>query len=93
LTTVNIEALRRVRTKLSTEARDRLRIHTYDEVVRFNITIVDEDTCVVQPYMPGARGVESPTLIMERQDVGVGLFDTFEQVLVATWERSTEIGQ
>lgn len=93
LTTVNIKALQRVRAKLSAEARDRLEIHTYDEVVRFNITIVDDDTCVVQPYMPGARGVESPTLIMERQEVGVGLFDTFEQVFATTWERSTEIGQ
>lgn len=93
LTTVNIEALRRVRTKLSTEARARLKIHVYDEVIRFNITIIDNDTCIVQPYMPGARGVESPTLIMEKQDVNTGLFDTFEQVFTATWERSTEADQ
>lgn len=91
LTTVNIDTLRRVRAKLSGEAKDRLRIHTYDEVLRFNITIIDDDTCIVQPYMPGARGVESPTLIMERQTVGVGLFDTFEQVFTSTWERSTEV--
>jgi hypothetical protein len=93
LTTVNIEALRRVRTKLSPEAKPNLKIHTYDEVVRFNITIIDDDTCVVQPYMPDARGVESPTLVMEKQAVGVGLFDTFEQVFTSMWERSTEVAQ
>lgn len=91
LTTVNIDTLRRVRAKLSDEARGRLKIHTYDEVLRFNITIIDDDTCIVQPYMPDARGVESPTLIMERQAVGVGLFDTFEQVFTTTWKRSTEV--
>jgi hypothetical protein len=93
LTTVNIEALRRMRSKLSADARNNLMIRTYDEVLRFNITIIDDETCIVQPYMPGARGVESPTLVMERQDVGVGLFDTFEQVFTATWERSREVDQ
>jgi hypothetical protein len=93
LTTVNIEAMRRVRTKLSPEARANLKIHTYDEVVRFNITIIDDETCVVQPYMPDARGVESPTLVMERQPTGVGLFDTFEQVFTSMWDRSTEVAQ
>ncbi len=93
LTTVNIEALRRVRAKLSPAARDNLKIHVYDEVPRFNITIIDDETCIAQPYMPDARGVESPTLVMERQDVGVGLFDTFEQVFTSTWERSREVDQ
>lgn len=91
LTTVNIESMRRVRAKLSAEARTNLVIRTYDEVVRFNITLVDDVTCVVQPYMPDARGVESPTLVMERQEVGVGLFDTFEQVYLSLWERSKEV--
>ncbi|HEX5403525.1 MAG TPA: DUF5919 domain-containing protein [Pseudonocardiaceae bacterium] len=91
LTTVNIESMRRVRSKLSAEAQGNLVIRTYDEVVRFNITIIDDDTCVVQPYMPGARGMESPTLVMERQETGVGLFDTFEQVFTTLWERSKEV--
>jgi uncharacterized protein DUF5919 len=93
LTTINIEALRRVRAKLSAESRDHLKIHVYDEVVRFNITIIDDDMCIVQPYMPDARGVESPTLIMEKQDISRGLFDTFEQVFTSTWERSREVDQ
>ena len=57
---MNIQALRSVRAKLSPEARDNLRIRTYDETVRFNITLIDERTCIVQPYLPDARGVESP---------------------------------
>lgn len=92
LTTVNIESMRRVRAKLSDEARANLAIRTYDEVVRFNVTIIDDTTCVAQPYMPGARGVESPTFVMERQDVGGGLFETFEQVFTTLWDQSKEVG-
>jgi Domain of unknown function (DUF5919) len=93
LTTVNIEALRRIRTKLSTDAKDNLKIRTYDETVRFNITIIDDETCIVQPYMPDARGVESPTLVMEKQAAEAGLFDTFEQVFTSMWDRATEVTQ
>lgn len=90
LTALNIQILtQRVRDKLSDEARDRLRIAVYDETVRFNITIAD-DTCVVQPYLPDARGVDSPTLVLCRDLVPAGgLFSVFEQVFTSLWERST----
>ena len=90
LTDLNIKALLRVRGKLPPEARDNLVIRTYDETVRFNITIINEDTCIVQPYLPDARGVESPTLVMEKQE-GIGLFDTFAQVMTSIWDRSTAV--
>jgi hypothetical protein len=76
---------------LSTEARENLRIRTYDETIRFNITIIDDDTCIVQPYMPDARGVASPTLVMEKQAAGAGLFDPFEQVFSSMWDRANEV--
>jgi hypothetical protein len=92
LTTLNIQTLQRLHQKLSTDARGHLQIRTYDEPVRFNITVVDDATCVVQPYLPDARGVESPTLVMERQDgQAVGLFDTFAQVFESMWARGTEV--
>ena len=60
--------------------------------MRFNITVIDNDTCVVQPYLPDARGVESPTLVLERQaGQPAGLFDTFAQVFESISARSTEV--
>ena len=79
LTDLNIQAMRQARGKLTANAQDNLRIRTYDETVRFTITIIDERVCVVQPYLPDARGVESPTIVTEKQN-GPGPYDTFEQV-------------
>lgn len=90
LTDINIQALRRVREKLSPEARDNIRIRVYDETIRFNITIIDDRTCVVQPYLPDARGVESPTIVTEKQD-DAGLYGTFVQVFTSIWDRAKDI--
>jgi hypothetical protein len=93
LTDVNIKAMQRIRAKLSPAARPNLMIRTYDETVRFNITIINEETCIVQPYLPDARGVESPTIVMENQQGTTGLYNTFVQVFVAMWERATEVAE
>jgi hypothetical protein len=94
LTKLNIQSLQRLHSKLSPEARGNLLIRTYDEAVRFNITVIDDVTCVVQPYLPDARGVESPTLVIERQESQpAGLFDTFSQVFESMWARATEVAE
>jgi hypothetical protein len=93
LTSLNIQALQRTKARLSPEARDNLKIKTYDEVVRFNITVVDDITCVVQPYLPDARGVESPTLVLEKRPGRGGLFDTFTQVFTSMWTRAQEVAE
>lgn len=89
LTKLNIEVLTRLRKRLPPEARDRLSIAVYDETIRFNITLIDSETCVIQPYLPQARGVDSPTFLVHRGITGNGLYDTFEQVFTALSERST----
>ncbi|WP_119726343.1 DUF5919 domain-containing protein [Thermomonospora amylolytica] len=91
LTRLNIEVLTRLRKRLPAEAGDRLEIAVYDETIRFNITLIDNRTCIMQPYLPHARGVESPTFIIERQPTGAGLYATFEQVFNQLWERSTRV--
>lgn len=91
LTTLNIQTLQRLHGKLSPQARENLHIRTYDEAVRFNITVIDDATCVVQPYLPDARGVESPTFVIEKQPGLPGLFETFSQVFKSMWARSGEI--
>jgi hypothetical protein len=92
LTELNILMMTdRVRGKLSEYARRRVRLATYDEVVRFNITLVDGRIGVIQPYLPAARGVDSPTLLLEHRPDGVGLFPIFSQVFESLWNRGTEI--
>jgi hypothetical protein len=81
----------RVRSRLSAQASERLQVATYDETVRFNIVLVDDKIGVIQPYLPQARGVDSPTLLVERRDDGVGLFPVFVQVFDALWGRSKAI--
>lgn len=90
LTTLNIQTLQRLQSKLSPDAHGNLRIRVYDEPVRFNITVIDNATCVIQPYLPDARGVESPTLVAEKQPGTPGLFDAFSRILDSLWARSKE---
>lgn len=91
LTGVNVESLQRLRQSVSEQAQSRLMIRTYDEPVRFNVTIIDNTTCVVQPYLPYARGVESPTLVARHQPGIPGLYETFTQVFDAMWDRAKEV--
>ena len=93
LTGLNMSMLTdRVRTRLSPAARDRLHVAVYDETVRFNILLVDHHTGVIQPYLPGVRGVDSPTFVVERQpDADGGLYPVFAQVFDALWDRSTPV--
>jgi hypothetical protein len=91
LTRLNIEALSRVGSKVSPDARGALHIRVYDEPIRFNIAIIDQLKCVVQPYLPDARGVESPTLVIEKDETMPGLFTTFAQVFDSMWDRAREV--
>lgn len=88
LTRLNIEALGRLGSKVSLSAKGSLAIRVYDEPIRYNITIVDEFKCVVQPYLPDARGVESPTLVIEKDETMPGLYTTFAQVFESMWDRA-----
>jgi hypothetical protein len=92
LTELNIGTLTRlVGDRLAEADRDRLQVAVYDQTVRFNITIVDGVTCVVQPYLPSGRGVEGPTFLIQRRSSSGGLFPVFEQVFAALWESGRRI--
>jgi hypothetical protein len=87
LTELNIQGLiRRVRDKLRDDTRSRLEIGTYNETIRFNITVVDNELCVAQPYLPQARGVDSPTLVIRRRSTTSGLYPMFDQIFTSMWE-------
>nr|WP_219632875.1 DUF5919 domain-containing protein [Haloechinothrix aidingensis] len=87
LTRLNMEVLQRVRGRLTGEARDRLQVRTYDEPIRFNITLIDDERCFAQPYMPDTRGVDSPTFVATRDGNEAGLYDVFEQVFESLWNK------
>ena len=74
LTRLNIEVLARLRGRLPDEARRRLSIAVYDETIRFGLVLIDGETCVMQPYLPQARGVDSPTFVMRRGEGDSGLY-------------------
>jgi hypothetical protein len=84
LTALNITMLTRLRDRLDTTSAQRLELHVYDETIRFNLLIVDRAFCVVQPYLPQARGVDSPTLVMRDNTVADGLFPVFDSSASAT---------
>jgi Domain of unknown function (DUF5919) len=90
LNELNIQILlQRVRERLPSAVRERVAVATYDETIRFNITIVDGKLAIVQPYLYAARGVEAPTFVLRRQGEGSGLFSTFEYTFTWLWERGT----
>jgi hypothetical protein len=89
LTELNLQILvQRVRERLTDEVRTRLRVATYDETIRFNILLLDHEMGIVQPYLPTARGVESPMFLLRRRP-GRGLYVVFEQIFDWLKEQST----
>jgi hypothetical protein len=91
LNKLNIDILSRLRDHLPAQARDRMTLAVYDETIRFNIILVGDHTCVAQPYLPHARGIDSPTLLIRQTSAHDGLFTLFEQVYEALAERSRPI--
>jgi len=78
----------RVRDRLTDDAKLRLLLATYDETIRFNIVLIDDNVGVVQPYLPSVRGVDSPTLVLHRRWQDLGLSPMFEAIYCSLWEKS-----
>ena len=91
LTTLNIRTLHRIGARLPAEARPNLQLRTYNQPIRFNITLVDAAICIVQPYLPHVRGVESPALLFEKRNDTAGLLDVFTAVFDYYWNRGTPV--
>jgi hypothetical protein len=92
LTDLNIRTIQqRVRDRLPAETRDRLQLAAYDETIRLNLILIDQQTCIMQPYLPEARGVDSPTFLIHRRWPTAGLFPACDQVFNSLWERSTPL--
>ena len=80
-----------LRDRLPTGPGQRLRIAVYDETIRFNILYRRGRACVVQPYLPHARGVDSPTLLIRAANEPGSLYPVFEHVWDALAKRSTPL--
>ncbi|MGP3979395.1 DUF5919 domain-containing protein [Streptomyces sp. 8N114] len=90
LTALNIAILKeRVVGELSEEAAGRVEIGVYDESIRFNLTLIDKQMCVAQPYLPETRGVDSPVFLVRKRRAVGGLYSTFDQIFTSMWERRT----
>ncbi|MFC8045283.1 DUF5919 domain-containing protein [Nocardia sp. NPDC057353] len=90
LTRLNIGVLERLRGLVSDEVTGRIEIRTYDAIPRFNLTMVDRELCVMQPYLPHARGLESPTFVTRRSSRPAGIFSTFDDVFRSAWNGARE---
>ncbi|MBC9006902.1 DUF5919 domain-containing protein [Micromonospora aurantiaca (nom. illeg.)] len=86
LTKLNLETLLRVRERLPVELRTRMELATYDETLRFNVVLAD-DQCVAQPYLTDSRGVDSPAFVIQRDAHRTGLYQVFEQFFESHWQR------
>jgi hypothetical protein len=65
-----------------------MEIATYDDMIRFNITLVDDTLGIIQPYLPALRGMDSPTFVLHRRWPGQGLLPAFEAVFSSLWSTS-----
>ncbi len=98
---MNILHMRRVRSRLRDPGA--FEIQVYDETPRFTAYLVDGDgadgIAVVQSYLRGARGMESPVLVLRNgskvvksDDVGeVGLFPTYREEFELAWADSRPV--
>lgn len=91
LTTANINVVRRIRDGLDEDAASRVEIRTYDETIRFNIMLVDNQLGIMQPYLPQSRGVDAPSFVMKRKDPDDDLYGVFAGLFDTLWERGKSI--
>ncbi len=86
LTQINLDLLLAMRDSLSSVRN--LRIGLYDEPARYNLTVIDDSLCVLQPYLPGLRGIESPTIVAARNVEDGSIFEAFNAALSSIEGRS-----
>ncbi|BBC92898.1 SAV2148 family HEPN domain-containing protein [Streptomyces griseofuscus] len=98
---MNILHMRRVRSRLRDPGA--FQIQVYDETPRFTAYLVDGDgadgVAVVQSYLRGARGMESPVLVLRNgsrlvksDDAGeAGLFPTYREEFELAWADSRPV--
>lgn len=60
-------------------------------VTGYTASQLDDHACVAQPYLPTARGVQSPTLLIRRTPVDGGLYSVFDRVFEALSKRSSQL--
>ncbi|GAB2559895.1 hypothetical protein GCM10027167_78620 [Nocardia heshunensis] len=89
LTDLNMRTLRRLRVRVPDSATGSIALRTYDAPLRYNITIVDTNVCVMQPYLPTARGIDSPAFVARKSGMP-GIFDTFAAVFESMWADARE---
>jgi Domain of unknown function (DUF5919) len=92
LTRLNMQMIDRLWRQLPEANQDLVEVRIYDDVIRFNITITDGHRCIVQPYIPAIRGVDSPTLVVDRKREGVGMFATFANAFTSLWSGARKVG-
>lgn len=84
LTQLNMDVLLAIKSRAG-KAGEHLEIGTVDETIRFNLILADHKFCSFQPYLPQARGLESPTFVVDSPDGAGALFLLFDRVFTSMW--------
>lgn len=80
-----------MRDKLDAGGLERVEIRLYDQPVRFNLMFIDQRLGVMQTYLPGQRGLESPTFVIQRHGTDDSdLYGVFAQVFASLWREGKE---
>ncbi|GAA1630342.1 DUF5919 domain-containing protein [Actinoplanes couchii] len=85
LTVLNLQGVLRVRDRLPADIRDRIEVATYDQTISVNITLINDSLCIAQQYLPYARGVESPTMVIRKRWTAAGLYHVYERTFDELW--------
>lgn len=98
---MNILHMRRVRSRLRDPGA--FEIQVYDDTPRFSAYLVDGDgadgVAIIQSYLRGARGMESPVLVLRNGNkvvksdelVETGLFPTYREEFEMAWADSRPV--
>ncbi|MFF4116000.1 SAV2148 family HEPN domain-containing protein [Streptomyces sp. NPDC001714] len=98
---MNILHMRRVRSRLRDPGA--FEIQVYDDTPRFSAYLVDGDgadgVAIIQSYLRGARGMESPVLVLRNggkvvksdDAVETGLFPTYREEFETAWADSRPV--
>jgi len=98
---MNILHMRRVRSRLRDP--DAFQIQVYDDTPRFSAYLVDGDgsdgIAVVQSYLRGARGMETPVMVLRGagrvvkadEVMDAGLFPTYREEFETSWADSRPV--
>ena len=87
VTQTNINLLKRTIIELGDNG-NKLAYRLYDTTPYINMYIIDNKIIILQHYLSGLRGQESPVYVVRDEGHETGLFNTYNALFKRTWEEA-----